>query len=47
MVTKYFVFNRMDELILKTSNPDTALDVADKCGGYILTKDDMKALDKI
>lgn len=47
MVTKYYVFNKRDELILATNNADDALSTKDSCDGYVLTKDDLKALDKI
>ena len=47
MVTRYYVFNKRDELILTTNDADTAICTKDSCDGYVLTKDDLKALDKI
>lgn len=47
MITKYYVFNKRDELILTTNDADTAIHTKDSCDGYVLTNDDLKALDKI
>jgi len=47
MVTKYYVFNKKDELILTTNDADDAIATVESCNGYILTKDDMKVLDRI
>jgi hypothetical protein len=47
MIIKYYVFNKRDELILTTNNADDAIATVKNCSGYILTKDDMKALDRI
>jgi hypothetical protein len=47
MVIKYYVFNKRDELILTTSDADDAITTVKSCNGYILTKDDMKVLDRI
>lgn len=47
MVIKYYVFNKRDELILTTDNADDAIATVKNCNGYVLTKDDMKVLDRI
>ena len=47
MVIKYYVFNKRDELILTTNDADDAIATVESCNGYILTKADMKALDRI